>query len=406
MRIKTFCRLASAVLLLPLFRVVPAQAQGDRVLAQVADGISGDTQYITKLRITNLGPEQSTEIKKLKVMFFLQNGTPWVIATNLGTGSEIQLDIGSFQTLALDTTGQASLSTGYAIVRNTDATTIYAEDFEVAVTAFYEVRKGGGILDTISVPVSQPTVSFVHPVEINTAANLYTAFAIVNLSNVSNGVTLKLYQSTTPSSGAAPSAGTQQITLSPGEQRNVYLNTVFTSASTFKGMLQGVSQYPVAILALLQSPTPGSGFQFATMVPAYIDSLRRNTYMYLRLGAPLDADLPISDYFENADDSVPWDLLFEKLSDTTRQLTPKSGAQFAVLGLKADVDFDNLTIENIQALSFTSNPIDLSNTSANLARTFAFAIKTGLGRYVKVRIADVINRDPDRDLALEVFIFK
>jgi hypothetical protein len=112
---------------------------------------------------------------------------------------------------------------------------------------------------------------------------------------------------------------------------------------------------------------------------------------------------------------LPWTLLFQKQSDTTRRLTPQfpvangnrnSGAQVAVIGLKQDSDFDNLTIQDLQGLTYTSNPIDMSDNSSNLAPTFAFAIKTGLGHYVKVRISAVITRAPDKDLALEVFVFK
>ncbi len=416
-KLRVITRLALMVPLLVLLRSVPAQAQGDKVLAQVADGTSGDgTQFITKLRITNISPDTTKEIKKLKVMFVLQNGTPWTISTNLGTASEFPLDLGSFQTLALNTSSAGTLTQGYAIVRNTDGQTDYPDDYQVAVTAFYEVRKAGSAIDTISVPVSQPTVSFVLPVEIDDPNKLYTGFAIVNLSNIANGVTLQLFQATSPSSGAAPSAGTQKITLNPGEQRAVFLYpTIFPSASSFKGMLQGLSEKPVAILALLQTPTP-TGVQYATIVPAYIDSLRRNTSMYLRLGYPLDADLPVSDYFDQTNDSTPWDLVFERLTDTTRQLTPQSGAQFASIGQKTDVDFDALTIADLQTLSYSSNPIDMSDNSPNLPSNvnsslgyYAFAIKTGLGRYVKVRVIQVISYAApvtDKDLVLEIFVFK
>ncbi|HYK88128.1 MAG TPA: hypothetical protein VE398_05130 [Acidobacteriota bacterium] len=434
--VRTVCRFALPALLLMLLRAVPVPAQGDKVLAQVADGTGGDgTQYITKLRITNLGPVQDTEIKNVQVMFFLDDGTPWTIATNLGTASGFPLDLGSYQTLALNTSSAGSLKTGYAIVRNTDLQDKFAEDYQVAVTAFYEVRKGGSVIDTISVPVSQPTQSFVLPVEIDIPNNLYTGFAIVNLTNVANGVTLQLFQATTPSSAAAPSAGTTKITLGPNEHRAVFLNQqgLFPSVSSFKGMLQGVSEKPVAILALLQTPTP-TGIQFATMVPAHIDSLRRNANVYLREGYSLDADLGLSDYLWNQsnitasdwepDVTLPWDLLYEGQTGTQRRLTPQftasdgvhdSGARFAPIGPKNVTDFDKITIQDLQALTYTANPIDMSDNSPNLPPTtggdvayFTFAIKTGLGRYAKVRVVEAItfSNSTDIDLVLEVFIFK
>jgi hypothetical protein len=421
MKIRTYSR--SALLLLPLLMAIPALAQGDKVLAQVANGTGSDgTQFITKFRITNLGPIQDTEIKNLTVLFFHQDGTAWSLQTSLGTNSQFPLDIGSYQTLAIDTSGTGDLTSGYAIVRNTDGQTIYAEDYQAAVTVFYEVRKGGLVTDTISVPVSQPTRSFVLPVEIDNSSSLYTGFAIVNLAGVANGITLQLYQSTSPSSGEAPSAATQQITLGPNEQRATFLYpSIFPNASTFKGTLVAIAEQPVAVLALLQTPT-AAGPQYTTMVPAFIDALRRNSYIYLREGNALDADRLIVDYFFDQDlikdpnyyepdVDLPWDVLYERISDTARQLTAQKGAQFAVIGAKTSTDFDNLTIRDLQALSYSGAAIDMSDGSSHLTLdatlgNFAFAIKTGLGRYAKARVADVITAGTDRDLALEVFVFK
>jgi hypothetical protein len=436
MRNKTFCHFALLGLLFPLLRAVPAQAQGDQILAQVADGTGADgTQFITKLRIINLGPDPSTPIAKLKVVFFHQDGTPWTIATNWGTASEFPMapSLGSYQTYALNTTGAGSLTSGYAIVRNTDGPDIYSEDYEVSVTAFYEVRKGGSLIDTISVPVSQPTASFVIPVEIDASSNLLTGFALVNLSNSSNAVTMQLFRAQPPPSGSAADGGTSTITLNPNEQKATFLYpSIFSGASSFAGMLVGRSNQPVAILALLQAGTPTGAVLYTTMAAANIDALRRNSYMYLRLSNSLDADHLVSDYFFDQDlvqnsnyyelDAVlPWSLLYQKQSSTTRRLTPQfpiangsrnSGAQLAVIGPISDPQaFDNLTIQNLQALTYSSNPIDMSDNSPNLAPTFAFAIKTALGHYAKAYVYAVINRTlstggVDKDLALEVFVFK
>jgi hypothetical protein len=78
----------------------------------------------------------------------------------------------------------------------------------------------------------------------------------------------------------------------------------------------------------------------------------------------------------------------------------------AVLGNKTPEEFDLLTLPGIEGSSYSSNPVDLSNTSNNLEIGFVFAIKTNLGRYVKVRIHDVIQSGDFRDLALEIFVYR
>jgi hypothetical protein len=406
-----------------LLQAVPALAHGDKVIPQVPDGTGGDGKtFRTKFDLTNLGPDPSTAITKVKVLFFRQNGSPWTLATNLGTASEFTLNLGAFQTLRLETLGNsAQLTAGYAIVRSAEATSIFSEDYEVALTVFYEVSQGGKVTDTVSVPVGQPTVAWSFPVQIDNSQLLYTGFAIVNLytgssnSGNSNNITLRLWAAGSTSSANATDGGTATLTLAPNEQRAVFLYpTLFSNQSKFKGMLLGYSDGPVAILALLQTPT-ASGPQYATMVPSYADALRRNTYMYIRQGWPLDADLPVSDYWANAQDKAPWDVNYvTDTSDTSkRRLEAQSGAGFAVLGTLDNTQFDdNVTIETLRGLDYSTTVIDLSNSSSNLAANFAFAIKTGLGRYVKVRIADVITRQDNnsqpvfRDLALEMYIYK
>ncbi len=399
-------------------QAIPALAHGDKVIPQVPDGPQSDgTSYRTKFDFTNLGPlNGGPVISKVKVLFYTNDGKPWSIATNLGTASSFTLNMGQFQTLRLETQGKsAQLTAGYVIVQNNEATTTYAEDYEVAITAYYEVSKSGQVIDTVSVPVGQPTVAWVLPAQVENSQSIYTGFAIVNLSGKSNNVTLEMYRASTSGTGPATKEATKTFPLTTGQQRAVLLteSTLFPTMTSFKGMMLGYSEGPVAILALLLTPTAGAGVQFATMVPAYADALRRNTYMYLRQGTPMDADIPVVDYFVNDDDQAPWDLLYE--TDTTnytkRRLSPQQGALFASLGKKDETQFDNITIEDLRALNYTISPIDLSDSSANLTTTYAFAIKTSLGRYVKVRIADIITRSDSggavyKDLALEVYIYK
>jgi hypothetical protein len=224
-----------------------------------------------------------------------------------------------------------------------------------------------------------------------------------------------MYQAKSPSSASLDYSTDfvgNSIVLKPSEHQAVFLfPTLFPTQSAFKGMVDGEATGPVAILALLQSPTP-SGIQFATMVPAYIDSLRRNTQMYLQQGLPLDADIPVSDYFGNAQDSLPWDLLYvtDNNSSTQRHLQAQNGATFEVLGSMPCTDvscpFDDVTLEGLRKLPFAATSIDLSDNSANLAADFAFAIKTGLGRYAKVRVLYVVTTTTTKDLALEIYVYK
>src|SRR5438093_3834761 len=151
---------------LPLFfGAVPAFAHGDKIITQMADGAG---VIRTKIDITNLSPEPKASITKLKLLFLLQDGTPWSLETNKGTSSEINLMLGPFQTVRIETRGTtANPTSGYAIVRNTDATSVYPEDFDIAITAFYEILNGPDVVDTISVPLGLPTLVWVLPVEID-----------------------------------------------------------------------------------------------------------------------------------------------------------------------------------------------------------------------------------------------
>ncbi len=393
------------------FSTLPAWAHGDKVIPQVVDGTGAAR---TKFDITNLSPDQ--KVTRIKVLFFLDNGSPWSIPTNRGTVSEVSLNLGPFQTIRIETLGTTqNLTAGYAIVRNSEITpSVYPENFDVAVTVFYEILSGPNVIDTVSVPLGEPTLAWILPVEFDADRNLWTGFAVVNLTDGPNKVTLRLWEATEPLSGDPADGGTREFTLNAKEHRARFLTQegLFTDKRKFKGAMVGFSEKPVAILALLQTPTP-TGVQYATLVQTPFDSLRRNTYTYLRQGFALNADLPVVDYFFSEKDSLPpgyddftWDLRYETQSGTARRLAPRNGASIAVVGLRNDMEFDALSIEQIQSLTYTTNPIDMSDGASSLATQFAFAIRTDLGRFVKVRIADVITRDTNRDLALEVFIYK
>ena len=109
-------------------------------------------------------------------------------------------------------------------------------------------------------------------------------------------------------------------------------------------------------------------------------------------------------------DPTPWDILYQTDSDTQRHLQAQNNATFAMLGsmpcTTSSCPFDDETLADLCSLPFTATSINLDDNSANLAADMAFAIKTGLGRYVKVRILYVITVGNKRDLALEIYVYK
>ena len=405
-------------ILLALIAALPGWAHGDRVIPQVADGTGADgTQFRTKFDITNLGPYQNQQITKVSLLFFNTDGTPWSVDYRLDgveeSGSSIPLTLDALQTVRIETKGVSeTLKSGYAVVRNLDMTSYFPEDYEVSVTVYYEVLQGGRVIDTVSVPTGQPTYAFMVPVETRASLNLFSGLSLVNLSSESNAVRLQLYRAKPPrgQDGLALPYQETTVTLEANRQSVGFLGVdFFPIATDFKGMLFGLSDGPVAVLALLQTPTP-TGVQYATLVPAYRDYLRRNSFMYMQQGYPLDADQIISDYFLNTDDQDPWDLLYETPNPgnpLVRRFAPQQGARFAVIGVReTNHQFDTIGIEELRRLTYTADSIDMSEGSPNLVYGFTFAIRTGLGRYAKVRVYGIIQVGNERDLQLQVYVYR
>ncbi len=415
---RTLYMIVLAILLLPFLNAVPAMASGDKIVPHVVNGLDSvaNLTYRTKFDITNLGPDPLTPITKVTVLFRKTDGTPWTLDTDQGTVSQVTLNLGASQTIRITTLGNGLFAHGYVIVRNLEATTPYSEDYEVAITVYYEVLSGNNIVETVSVPLGQPTVTWGFPVEIDSSKGLGTGFAIADLSGAANQITLELLQATVPTSNVATNLGSAPLNLNANEKQARMLTEFFPTATKVKGMLFGRSNGPVAILALEITPVQ-TGSQYATMAPAYLDSLRRNTMTYLPQGYSLDADLPVVDYLHNENDPVdldletPWDALFRtgNSSGSSRSLVPQQGATLSIIGIKDGSQFDGLTQEYLRSLNYTGNSIDLSDgTSSQLQVGFTFAIKTGLGHYVKVRIRDYVGYSDSayKDMMLEIFIYK
>jgi hypothetical protein len=410
----------SLLAILAFLQAAPAWAHGDKVIPQVVDGAQSDgLRYITKFDLTNISYSNTAlqPLTKVTLLFFKNDGTPWTISTkDQGTTSAVPVTISATQSVRIETTGTGTISSGYAILRNLEAPTYVPDDREVVLTVYYEILQGNNVINTVSVPVGQPTVSCTFPVEIDMTQtpNLLTGFAMVNLINAANTVEIDLYSSDGTQFG-------QPLTLTPNPSSEIvgFLNEAqffnLPANTKFKGSAFVTSAAPVAALPLLLTPT-STGPQYATLVPTYLDALRTNTLMYLEQGFALDADLPSVDYYHDETETIdpydegPWDVLFHTVSATARQLLPQNGAMVSTLGVYGSsmIDqFDAITLGDLLSKSYTINPIDLSdNNSTNLQDGFAFAIKTNLGRYAKARIRYLIYYTGAVDLVLEVFVYK
>jgi hypothetical protein len=393
-----------------------AYARGDKIIPQIADGSS----IRTKIDLINVS--STVTITNYRIRFFHQDGTPWSLLTNLLSfpASEFPLTIIPRQTLRIETAMLSSSTTsGYAILRDTATkNSEYATDYVLGISVYYEVYVNGKVVDTVSVPVVSPTGLGSFPTEINLANGIWTGFAIVNLAGAANQVSMSLF------SQDSTFAGSARFTLKSGEQRSEFLHQfLFQNLTTFKGLVEFKADGPVAFLALLQTRTP-NGDQYATLVATDREALRTNSYVFLpqaTLAAtgspltsmPLDADNFIVDYFGNGDEdeSYPWDIVYEGVSKISRRLKPVNGASLAILGIRNDMDFDSLSITDLKALTYSGNNIDLSDQSAGLNLNFAFAARTELGNYAKLRITRIINSfdttgTPYKDLVLEIFLYR
>jgi hypothetical protein len=305
-------------------------------------------------------------------------------------------------------------------VDNEQTNTNSPQDFTLGISVYYEVYNGGAVVDTVSVPVGDPTALGTFPVEIDASKNLSTGFAIVNRAPGANNVSLNLF------SADGTSSSTATFAMNSGQQRAEFLEQrIFPGLSSFKGMAEFVCDGPVAILALLQTQT-SNGVQYATLVPVNKESLRPNNYIILPQAQtstyplmPLDVDSLTVDYNRLQDDSTheeySWDFGYEYSNSdiTARYLKAYNGA--AIVPLAGDFSnpdtFDAVSLPYLKSLTYPTAVIDLSDRSGNLKSGFAFAVSTDVGNYAKLRIVSVIDTVDSsgnhfKDLFLEAYVYK
>lgn len=93
------------------------------------------------------------------------------------------------------------------------------------------------------------------------------------------------------------------------------------------------------------------------------------------------------------------DIYWSQPSLTTRFVVPRYGAQIVNLGV---VNFAALTVTDLQALSFSSTPIDGSDVGNQLVFGDVFAVKTNAGNFAKV-IVSYPGFDLNRNHGLVVY---
>jgi len=394
------------VLVLPLLffiaTVTPAFAHGDQVIPLVVDG---GGLIRTKIDITN--PSSNELINRVRVFFYRADGSSWNVLTNLGQATEFLLHLGKRQTIRIETMGRSEgLISGYVLIRSYERNPAESLDLRVSVSVFYEVLNGSAIIDTVSVPQGQPTLHWMFPVEIDDLQGLYSGFAIVNLADSENPVTLQLWASYPPYITEATDAGSVQLTLDPKEHQSNFLHekNYFPDMTSFKGILVGTAEKPVAILSLLQTLT-SNGVQYSTLAAQYLDAFHSEGIVYLPDTHGLNADIPQVHYV-NVDDNGSLDLEYRFVSSSVRKFVPRNGATFSILGIRTASEVDALILEDLQALNYNEIWIDMSDVSGNMMRGFTFIIKTSLGYYAKVRLEAVVVNGTSKELALQIYIYR
>ncbi len=406
---------------------IPAFARGNRCVPQVVDG----SNYHTKFDLVNISPQQSIS-GTFKLRFFHSDGTPWTLTFTAGstqiTASEYALALGPRQSIRVETLGLSNPTTsGYAIIEDNEIKNVrdsdqllYSMDFVIGVSAYYTVYQGSAIVDTVTVNAVEATALGTFPAEVNFANNVFTGLAMVDLSGADNAVTLDLY-----ASGTGTAAGSVSVTIPKNQQLVQFFHQqgLFPSLTNFKGIAEFKSTGPIAILALLETDI-ASGPQFATLVPTDREALRRNTYMAIAEGIigtgnfiPVDLDRFVVDYSgTSGDEGLSWDLKYLAISNTSRQLVPatENFAQLAILGMKTDAQFDQLSLQDLKNLTYNANQIDFSDNSSTVSQinnapqgqTFVFAVKTDLGNYAKLSVFELVTSGVYLDIVVRVVVYR
>jgi hypothetical protein len=401
-------------------------SRGDKIIPQVVDGPG----WATKFDLTNISRVEP--ISNMRLVFYKNDGTRWTLQTNQGTGSEFPLTIQASATQRLETSGTGPMTAGYAVIYDEETqNSVFSEDFVLGISVFYVVSSGGGIVDTVTVSVPQPTQVATVPLETDDLNGIYSGLALVNTASINNDVQIDFYK------WDGSLFGTRTISLSSTKRQwGGYLDNseLFPGLKSFKGMakVSSLGMSPISLLGLLQTRAADGTPQYSTLAPVDKEALRRNTHMvFLQASTdnkpymPVDLDTFTVDYFRTTGDlnagdteSYSWDLeyRYDEPDTTSRYLEAFNGAALASIGVKDAGQFDQISLPYLKSLTYTTGgTIDLGESRSSLLNQgFAFAVRTDIGNFAKVRILRIIDTVDDtitpthynKDLVLEVCIYK
>ncbi|MBN1566550.1 MAG: hypothetical protein JXA73_01800 [Acidobacteria bacterium] len=386
-------------------------SRGDKIIPQVVAGGG----WITKFDLINVSSDQ--DITNMRLAFYDDNGSPWSLETNQGTGHSFTLSIGARQTLQFQAIGGSSGKNGYAVLYDEEeGNSDYSEDYVLGISVFYQFSNENGITENVSIPVREPTAVVAAPVEINSTQGIYSAVAIVNAADVSNTIELALYDS-----NGNLYQTKKTITLAAGQQRTAFLDheqDLFYGLQSFSGMVEIVGERPFVLLSLRQTRAADFNQEYTLLVPVDKEALRRNSYMVLLQAStdedaymPIDIDGFTSDFYRTTGgtEAYSWDLeyWYDAPDTEDRFFKPVNFSGIVSLGIRNDAQFDAISLPDLKARTdYSSNELDISTA----VEFQAFAIRTDLGNYAKARIIRVIDTwDGYRnyqDLLLEVIVYR
>ncbi len=313
--------LAAAAILAVLFPASKARAQdSDFFLPQIADGQSPELIIRTTFVLVN----PTAQSAGFGLTLTDDNGNPLIVTLpGLGTESTFQLSMGPGETRLLETSGDAPLRTGAAVVTG---------PLNAGISAVFRVSTSDGRFVTeAGVGTSSLQTRFVLPIDATSPFN--TGVALFNPGAIDSQLTFELFD-TEGRAGASSSvslgAGNHQARYVAGE------GELFPALGGFRGTMVVTSTRPITAVVLRQNlstltsttlPVVAANSQLKEfLLPqiangAYIGGAIRTTFVLFNV-SDSNADVQVS---LTKDDGTPFpvDLGAGAQSTFSRVLGPK-----------------------------------------------------------------------------------
>ena len=214
---------------------------------QVGNGTSGEIRFQTALVLTNNGAATTVELE-----FFDSFGIPLQVAFNEHSpSSRFDVTLRRGESVALTTLGTGPVAVGYARLLaqpSVGGTAIFTRSEASTGTILYEA----------GVPMTSTLNEFSIPVDTITLGNRDTGLAMSNPPDggVDTRVTLRLYTQN------FKLLDVREIDLSSGHHMARYVSEIFPQVMEahpdgLRGILSGVSDHPVSVVALRQGGEEG-----------------------------------------------------------------------------------------------------------------------------------------------------